>query len=71
LIQNWKGNEVYNAVTPFHPSRKEYYSQMAKMANLPPPTFENKGKIRGIISSEKLVLELNGQFKVKNLLILN
>ncbi len=71
LIQNWKGNEVYNAVTPFHPSRKEYYSEMAKMAKLVPPMFENDGKIRGTISSEKLVRELNCQFKVKNLLILN
>jgi nucleoside-diphosphate-sugar epimerase len=71
IVENWKGNQTYNAVTPFHPSRKEYYTQMAKMAQLSPPKFEETGTIRGIISSEKVVFELNCQFTVKNLLILN
>lgn len=32
-------NETFNAVTPFHPSRKEYYTQKAKDLNLVPPEF--------------------------------
>ena len=71
IIENWKGNQIYNAVTPFHPTRKEYYTQMAKMAGLSPPKFEETGTIRGIISSKKVLFELNCQFTVKNLLILN
>lgn len=71
IIENWKGNQVYNAVTPFHPNRKDYYTQMAKIAKLPPPTFEKKGTIRGVISAKKVVDDLNCQFIVKNLLILN
>ena len=71
IIENWKGNQVYNAVTPFHPNRKDYYTQMAKIAKLPPPTFEKNGTIRGVISAKKVVDDLNCQFIVKNLLILN
>ena len=29
VIENWKGNQIFNAVTPFHPPRKEYYERMA------------------------------------------
>ena len=71
ILENWKGCKIFNAVTPFYPSRKEYYEQMAKIAQLPPPTFEQSGVIKGIISSEKVLGELNCQFTVKNLLILN
>ncbi|MAG19504.1 MAG: NAD(P)-dependent oxidoreductase [Flavobacteriaceae bacterium] len=71
IVENWSGNQTYNAVTPFHPSRKEYYTQMAKIAHISPPKFEKIGTIRGTISSKKIVSELNCQFKVKNLLILN
>ncbi len=71
IVENWSGNQTYNAVTPFHPTRKEYYTQMAKIAHLSPPKFEDKGTIRGTICSKKIVSELNCQFKVKNLLILN
>ena len=70
VLENGNGNQVYNAVSPFHPSRKEYYEQMAKIAQLSPPTFEKTGAKRGIISAEKIVNELNYQFMVKNLLIL-
>ena len=71
IVENWSGNQTYNAVTPFHPTRKEYYTQMAKIAHLSPPKFEDKGTIRGTICSKKLVSKLNCQFTVKNLLILN
>jgi nucleoside-diphosphate-sugar epimerase len=71
ILENWKGNQTFNAVTPFHLSRKEYYEQIAKIAQVPPPTFEQDGLIRGTISSKKIISESNYQFTVKNLLILN
>jgi len=70
ILENWRGNQVYNAVTPFHPNRKDYYTQMSKIAKLPPPTFEESGTIRGIISAKKVINDLNCEFLVKNLLIL-
>ena len=71
LSENWNGNEIFNAVTKYHPSRKDYYVSISKIAKLAPPKFEKKGKIRGEISSSKLLELTNYQFKVENLLILN
>ena len=71
LTENFSEDEVFNGVSPFHPSRKEYYTQMAEIAKLTAPTFEKKGKIRGIVNAEKVVRELDCQYMVKNLLILN
>ncbi len=71
LSENWMGNEIFNAVTQYHPSRKDYYTNISKIAKLVPPKFEKKGKIRGEISSSKLLKLTNYQFYVENLLILN
>jgi nucleoside-diphosphate-sugar epimerase len=47
-------NETFNAVTPFHPSRKEYYTQKAKDLNLIPPefNFENPTFGKTILSNK-------------------
>lgn len=59
---NW--GETFNAVTPQHPTRKEYYHKKAELFNLPLPTFaenlESKGKI---ISSKKVETILDYSFK--------
>lgn len=47
--------EIFNAVAPFHPSRKVYYSKKAQELNLPLPKFdESKPSVGKIISSEKV-----------------
>jgi nucleoside-diphosphate-sugar epimerase len=71
LIVNWQPNEIYNAVTPFHPSRKNYYTEMANVANIKPPEFKPEGVVRGEISSQKIMGEIDFTFLVNNLLILN
>lgn len=57
-------NIIFNAVTPHHPSRKEYYQKKAENSNLPLPIFaknqESKGKI---ISSSKIETVLNYRFQ--------
>lgn len=57
-------NNIFNAVTPQHPTRKEYYQKKAENSNLPLPIFaknqESKGKI---ISSTKIETVLNYRFK--------
>ncbi|WP_395054892.1 SDR family NAD(P)-dependent oxidoreductase [Flavobacterium sp.] len=48
-------NQIYNAVYPFHPSRKEYYSQKANEQNLALPEFDtSKTSIGKIILSSKI-----------------
>ena len=64
IIEKDIWNETFNAVAPFHPSRKEYYTQKAIELNLPVPAFENSTVNFGKkISSAKVasVLEYNFQ----------
>jgi nucleoside-diphosphate-sugar epimerase len=62
ISQNVKG-EVFNAVAPYHPSRKEYYTQKAVALGLPLPEFEEeKVSVGKIIASEKTTLMLHYSF---------
>ena len=63
LKQNcWQ--ETFNAVAPFHPTRKEYYTKKAIALNLPKPEFsENETSIGKIVSNEKLEKVLGYFFK--------
>lgn len=66
--QNDKWNEVFNAVAPFHPTRKVYYSEQALKLNLPLPEFnESKISIGKTISSEKVETVLNYMFQKREL----
>lgn len=57
--------EIFNAVAPNHPTRKEYYTRKAIELNLSKPEFnESELSIGKLISSEKLQKVLNYQFKV-------
>ena len=52
---NLKDNEIFNAVAPFHPTRKEYYTQKAIEYHLPLPHFnESKPSSGKLISSDKV-----------------
>ena len=56
-------NEVFNAVAPFHPSRKEYYTQKAMDLNLLLPEFlEDKESVGKIITSDKVEKRLGYKF---------
>lgn len=64
IIQQNNWNETFNAVAPFHPKRKEYYTQKAVALNLPKPEFsENEPSVGKIVSSEKLEKVLGYGFK--------
>ena len=70
IIDNWHGNDIFNLVNTFHPSREEYYTRIAKIANLSPPKFKESGDVFGEISSSKILKLTNFNFTVENLLIL-
>lgn len=56
-------NEVFNAVAPLHPTRKDYYTEKAKQLHLIAPLFnENETNIGKIVSSEKLETILGYKF---------
>ena len=57
-------NETFNAVAPFHPTRKEYYTQKAMENNLPLPEFDQtKISIGKTILSHKLGNALDYKFQ--------
>ena len=61
---NWKWNEVFNAVAPFHPSRKDYYTQKAVALNLEIPEFDGtKTSIGKTVLSEKIERVLDYTFQ--------
>ena len=61
-VEVW--NETFNAVAPFHPTRKEYYSQKAVEFNLPLPQFEEgKTSVGKTILSDKVATVLNYKFQ--------
>jgi nucleoside-diphosphate-sugar epimerase len=65
IIENDVWNEIFNAVAPYHPSRKEYYTQKAIELNLPLPEFdESKPSAGKIISSEKIMKNLAFEFQI-------
>lgn len=65
-LNSW--NETFNAVTPFHPSRKEYYTQKANDLNLELPEFNVGNSSFGkTISSSKIETILEYVFVKPNL----
>ncbi|MBB1193057.1 SDR family NAD(P)-dependent oxidoreductase [Flavobacterium sp. SOK18b] len=60
--------EIFNAVTPYHPSRKDYYTQKAVDYDLALPKFDQQGLISGkTISSSKTESVLKYTFAQPNL----
>jgi nucleoside-diphosphate-sugar epimerase len=63
IIETNSFDEIYNAVAPFHPTRKEYYTQKAIDLKLEIPEFDYSNPSVGkTISSEKIIKNLNYSF---------
>lgn len=56
-------NETFNAVAPFHPTRKEYYTQKSVKFNLPLPEFRQGISIGKTITSDKIETVLSYKFQ--------
>ena len=66
IIEKKYWHETLNAVAPFHPTRKTYYTQKAIELNLLLPEFdESKPSVGKTILSNKIETILNYQFKNK------
>ncbi len=64
IIDTNSWNETFNAVAPYHPSRKEYYIVKAIEYGLPLPEFdESKPSIGKLILSTKIEKVLDYTFK--------
>lgn len=63
VIEKNRFGEDFNVVYPFHPSRKEYYTREAIKRNLQAPQFLDAPSIGKIISSKKIIQELDFHFE--------
>ena len=69
LIKSSKLNGIINCVSPFHPNRKKYYTEIAKSLGLKNPVFIEKDKHLRKINSNKIDLKKLFNYPVDNLLI--
>ena len=64
IIENNVWNETFNAVAPFHPTRKEYYTRKAIELGLEIPSFNELNLFVGkIVLNDKVELVLGYEFK--------
>ena len=64
MIKHQLLNEIYNVVSPIHPSKEDFYAKMARSINLDPPVFvsSSEGNQREI-SIDKLLKETDFAFE--------
>ena len=68
IIETDCWNEIFNAVSPFHPSRESYYSQKAADLHLPLPKFDHsKPSVGKLIENNKIINLLKYTFTEPNL----
>ena len=68
IIATDSWNEIYNGVSPFHPTRETYYTQKAIELTLPLPQFDHsKSSIGKLILSDKVETDLGYSFTKTNL----
>jgi nucleoside-diphosphate-sugar epimerase len=68
IITTNSWNEIFNGVSPFHPTRETYYTQKATELTLPLPQFDHsKPSIGKLILSDKVETVLGYAFIKNNL----
>lgn len=68
IIEKGAWGEIFNGVTPYHPTRQEYYTEKAKEKNLPIPLFSREEvSITKVIVADKVKQVLKYGFVRNNL----
>lgn len=62
VIEKNAWNNVFNACSPQHPSRRKFYTAAAKDAGLPPPEFKDELLNWKVVNSRNIPNILNYQF---------
>lgn len=66
IIKKEEYGKIYNAVYPVNPPREKYYQARAEQNGLDTPNFDHSSPSVGkVISSSKLMRELEYEFKIK------
>lgn len=62
IIENKIWGETFNLVTPYHPTRRDYYTEKALGLGIAPPGFSNKAGLNRVISPDKILSMINYRF---------
>ncbi len=63
IIEKDIWGETFNAASPEHPTKQEFYLKAAQVSELPAPGFIQSDEIFKIINSDKLIQKLGYKFK--------
>ncbi len=63
IIEKEAWGKVFNGVAPYHPTRKEYYTDIAQALGLPLPIFSAEKSYGKTISADKVIKGLNYNFR--------
>ncbi len=66
IIEKEIWGEVFNACSPGHPSKKEFYTKAAEVSQLPLPKFSTQPENFKIVNSDKLIKRLDYSFRYPN-----
>ncbi|MCY1719811.1 sugar nucleotide-binding protein [Prolixibacteraceae bacterium Z1-6] len=66
IIEKDIWGETFNASSPEHPVKREFYSKAAKISELPAPVFSNTKENYKIVNSDKLINALDYKFKYQS-----
>jgi len=63
IVDSNEINQIFNVAAPSHPSKRHFYNEMAKSANLVPPTFQDSPfSGNKEINVDKLMLQAGYEF---------
>jgi len=62
IIKKDAWGETYNACSPGHPTKLEFYTLAAEISDVPPPKFVHKSQDFKIVNSDKLIQDLDYKF---------
>lgn len=63
IIEKEAWGKVFNGVAPYHPTRKEYYTDIAQVLGLPLPIFSVEKSYGKTINADKVIKGLNYNFR--------
>ena len=66
IIEKNIWGEVFNACSPGHPTREEFYLKACAVSHLPAPQFTSDFEKFKVINSDKLIAKLNYKFHYSN-----
>jgi nucleoside-diphosphate-sugar epimerase len=66
IIEKEVWGEIFNACSPGHPTKKDFYKRAAKIGDLPVPGFVDTIENYKIVNSDKLIKKLDYTFQYPN-----